>query len=50
MYVTVGASKGVKVGDYMRLFRYQGIREEYAADCSQATVQDGWLWSESDQV
>jgi hypothetical protein len=32
MYVTVGASKGVKVGDYMRLFRYQGIREEYSSD------------------
>jgi hypothetical protein len=24
MYVNVGAAKGVKVGDYMRVFRYQG--------------------------
>src|SRR5216683_1572052 len=32
LYVTVGASKGVKVGDYMRVFRYQGIREEFASD------------------
>ena len=32
MYVTVGASKGVKVGDYMRVYRYQGMREEYSND------------------
>jgi hypothetical protein len=32
LYVTVGASKGVKTGDYLRLFRYQGVRDEYAAD------------------
>jgi hypothetical protein len=32
IYVNVGAAKGVKVGDYMRLFRYQGERKEYAAD------------------
>ena len=31
LYVTVGASKGVKVGDYMRVFRYQGTLEEYSA-------------------
>ena len=24
MYVNLGAAQGVKVGDYMRLFRYQG--------------------------
>jgi hypothetical protein len=32
IYVNVGAAKGVKVGDYMRLFRYQGDMKEYAAD------------------
>jgi hypothetical protein len=32
MYVTVGATKGLKVGDYMRAYRYQGTRDEYAAD------------------
>jgi hypothetical protein len=30
MYVNLGASKGVKVGDYMRVFRYQGTTTEYA--------------------
>jgi hypothetical protein len=32
MYVTVGATKGLKVGDYMRAYRYQGTRDDYAAD------------------
>jgi hypothetical protein len=32
MYVNVGAAKGVKVGDYMRVFRYQGTRDDVAAD------------------
>jgi len=32
MYVNVGAAKGVKVGDYMRMFRYQGTRNEVTAD------------------
>jgi len=31
MFVTVGAAKGVKVGDYMRVFRYQGMRQEFSA-------------------
>ena len=30
MYVNLGAAKGVKVGDYMRVFRYQGTDTEYA--------------------
>jgi hypothetical protein len=29
-YVNLGAAKGVKVGDYMRVFRYQGTMNEYA--------------------
>jgi len=32
MYVTVGATKGLKVGDYMRVYRYQGTRDDFAAD------------------
>jgi hypothetical protein len=32
VYINVGAEKGVKVGDYMRLFRYQGTRLEQASD------------------
>jgi hypothetical protein len=30
MYVNLGAAKGVKVGDYMRVFRYQGTNTEIA--------------------
>ena len=30
MYVNLGAAQGVKVGDYLRLFRYQGKDIEYA--------------------
>jgi hypothetical protein len=29
-YVNIGAAKGVKVGDYLRVFRYQGTMAEYA--------------------
>jgi len=29
-YVNIGAAKGVKVGDYMRVFRYQGTMNEWA--------------------
>ena len=32
VYINVGASKGVKVGDYMRVFRYQGTRAEVTSD------------------
>jgi hypothetical protein len=30
MYVNLGAAKGLKVGDYMRVFRYQGTTTEIA--------------------
>jgi len=30
MYVNLGAAQGVKVGDYLRVFRYQGKDIEYA--------------------
>jgi hypothetical protein len=30
VYVNLGAAQGVKVGDYLRLFRYQGKDIEYA--------------------
>jgi hypothetical protein len=30
VYVNLGAAQGVKVGDYLRFFRYQGKRDEYA--------------------
>ena len=30
VYINLGAAQGVKVGDYVRFFRYQGKREEYA--------------------
>jgi hypothetical protein len=32
VYVNVGAEKGVKVGDYMRMFRFQGTRKEMTSD------------------
>ena len=31
-YVNIGAEKGVKVGDYMRVFRYQGPRDIAASE------------------
>lgn len=30
MYVNLGSAQGVKVGDYLRIFRYQGKRDESA--------------------
>jgi hypothetical protein len=30
VYVNLGAAQGVRVGDYVRFFRYQGKRDEYA--------------------
>jgi len=32
MFVNVGAEKGVKVGDYLRVFRYQGTRTELTSE------------------
>jgi hypothetical protein len=29
MYVNLGAAQGVKIGDYVRIFRYQGKDIEY---------------------
>jgi hypothetical protein len=34
VYVNLGAAKGVKVGDYMRVFRYQGTNKEIATPVS----------------
>jgi hypothetical protein len=34
IYVNLGAAKGVKVGDYMRVFRYQGTKREIATPAS----------------
>ena len=30
VYVNIGAAQGLKVGDYVRVFRYQGSMKEYA--------------------
>jgi hypothetical protein len=30
VYVNIGAAQGIKVGDYLRVFRYQGKMDEYA--------------------
>lgn len=30
VYVNIGGAQGLKVGDYVRFFRYQGSRKEYA--------------------
>jgi hypothetical protein len=38
-YVNVGAGKGVKVGDYMRVFRYQEAKKDVAASASEADMQ-----------
>lgn len=32
IYVNIGAQKGVKVGDYMRVFRHQGTTYQYAEE------------------
>ena len=38
-YVNVGAAKGVKVGDYLRVFRYQEAKKDVAAAASEADMQ-----------
>ena len=38
-YVNVGAAKGVKVGDYMRVFRYQEAKKDIAESASEADMQ-----------
>ena len=40
MYVNVGAAKGVKVGDYMRVFRYQGKDGDDRDGGKRVSVQD----------
>ncbi|GAC1665561.1 MAG: hypothetical protein NVS9B4_21200 [Candidatus Acidiferrum sp.] len=40
-YVNLGAAQGVKVGDYMRIFRYQGSRAETAPQTKDAQYK---LW------
>jgi hypothetical protein len=38
-YVNIGAAKGVKVGDYMRVFRYQGAKKDVAASAGEPDHQ-----------
>ncbi len=38
-YVTIGASKGVKVGDYVRIFRYQTSKEDVSAKAGEPDKQ-----------
>jgi hypothetical protein len=38
-YVNIGAAKGVKVGDYMRVFRYQGAKKDVGASAGEPDYQ-----------
>jgi hypothetical protein len=38
-YVNIGAAKGVKVGDYMRVFRYQETKKDVAASAGEHDYQ-----------
>jgi hypothetical protein len=38
-YVNIGASKGVKVGDYVRFFRYQASKEDISATAGERDLQ-----------
>jgi hypothetical protein len=38
-YVNIGANKGVKVGDYMRLFRYQELKKDVSASAGEHNYQ-----------
>src|SRR5262249_35340590 len=38
-YVNIGASKGVKVGDYVRLFRYQTSKDDVSAKAGEQDMQ-----------
>lgn len=38
-YVNIGAAKGVKVGDYMRVFRYQEMKKDVAASAGEHDYQ-----------
>ena len=38
-YVTIGASKGVKVGDYVRIFRYQTSKDDVSARAGEQDKQ-----------
>jgi hypothetical protein len=38
-YVNIGASKGVKVGDYVRFFRYQTSKDDVSAKAGEQDVQ-----------
>lgn len=38
-YVNIGASKGVKVGDYVRLFRYQTSKDDVSARAGEPDMQ-----------
>jgi hypothetical protein len=38
-YVNIGASKGVKVGDYVRFFRYQTSKDDIAAKAGEQDMQ-----------
>jgi hypothetical protein len=38
-YVNIGANKGVKVGDYMRLFRYQQSKKDVSASAAEPNYQ-----------
>jgi hypothetical protein len=38
-YVNIGANKGVKVGDYMRLFRYQQAKKDVSASAKEHDYQ-----------
>ena len=38
-YVNIGASKGVKVGDYLRFFRYQASKDDISATAGEHDLQ-----------
>ena len=44
VYVNLGTNKGVKVGDYFRVFRYQGTMAELAPADERLSGPYVWLW------
>ena len=50
VYVNLGSAQGVRVGDYFRVFRYQGTHIETVVSGPRYGLQGVWLWKHAGRV
>jgi hypothetical protein len=50
VYVNLGTNQGVKLGDYLRIFRYEGSTAETSENFPGLPIQHVWIWQHAREI